>query len=320
MAGSVHISVVVPLLNEEEALETLHERLTKVLEGMGKAYEIIYVDDGSTDSSPDILKRLYEADTNVVVIRFRRNFGKAAALSCGFDEARGKVIISIDADLQDDPDEIPNFLDKLDEGYDLVSGWKAKRRDPLLKVASSRFFNWVVRLTSGLKLHDFNCGFKAYRREVVKEVDIYGDLHRYIPFLASARGFKVGEIKVKHHPRKHGRSKYGWDRYMKGFLDLLTATVITRFSRKPLHLFGGFGVVCLIVGIIILTYLTVVWFLTHAIGGRPLLDLGMLLMILGIQVISIGLIGEMIIFHRPRGGREYPTAYTLTRNEKKEND
>lgn len=318
MTDSPEISVVVPLLDEEDALELLHERLTLALEGTGKSYEVIYIDDGSTDSSPDILKKLYEADSHVVVIKFRRNFGKAAALSCGFSEARGEIIFTIDADLQDDPDEIPNFLVKLDEGYDLVSGYKAKRYDPWIKVASSRFFNWVVRLTSGVKLHDFNCGFKAYRSEVVREVDIYGDLHRYVPFLAAARGFRVGEIKVKHHPRKYGRSKYGWDRYMKGFLDLLTATVITRFSRKPLHLFGGFGIACLMGGFVILAYLTVVWFITHAIGHRPLLDLGMLLMILGIQLISIGLIGEMIIFNRPRGEREYPTAYVLNHNKDKE--
>jgi len=318
LTDSPEISIVVPLLNEEEALELLHERLTAALMGTGKSYEVVYVDDGSTDTSPDILKKLYETDSHVVVIRFRRNFGKSAALSCGFDEARGEIIFSIDADLQDDPDEIPNFLVKLNEGYDLVSGYKAKRYDPWIKVLSSRFFNWVVRLTSGVKLHDFNCGFKAYRREVVREVDIYGDLHRYVPFLAAARGFRVGEIKVKHHPRKHGRSKYGWDRYMKGFLDLLTATVITRFSRKPLHLFGGFGVVCLLLGFVILAYLTVVWFMTHSIGGRPLLQFGMLLMILGIQLISIGLIGEMIIFNRPRGEREYPMAYILNHNKDKE--
>ena len=312
---SPYISVVVPLLNEEDALEQLHEQLCKALEGTGKSFEVVYVDDGSIDSSPDILKKLYEKDPRVEVIRFRRNFGKSAALSCGFEAARGDVIISIDADLQDDPDEIANFLAKLDEGYDLVSGWKSKRKDPFIKVASSRFFNWVVRITSGVSLHDFNCGFKAYRREVVREVEIYGDLHRYIPFLAAAKGFKVGEIRVKHHPRKHGRSKYGWDRYMKGFLDLLTATVITRFSRKPLHLFGGFGVLCLLVGFIICAYLAVIWFMTHSIGGRPLLQLGMLLMILGIQLISIGLIGEMIIFHRPRGEREYPTAYILSHHD-----
>lgn len=315
MADSIDISVVVPLLNEEEALEQLHERLCKAIEATGKSFEVVYVDDGSTDGSPEILKRLYEKDTRVIVVRFRRNFGKAAALSCGFETARGAIIFSIDADLQDDPDEIPNFLAKLDEGYDLISGWKSRRRDPFIKVASSRFFNWVVRITSGVSLHDFNCGFKAYRREVVREVDIYGDLHRYIPFLAAARGFRVGEIKVKHHPRKHGRSKYGWDRYMKGFLDLLTATVITRFSRKPLHLFGGFGVLCLLVGFVVLAYLTVVWFITHSIGGRPLLQFGMLLMILGIQLISIGLIGEMIIFHRPPTDREYPTAYILTHHD-----
>ena len=320
MAESPYISVVVPLLNEEEALEQLHERLCKVLESVGKGFEIVYVDDGSTDSSPGILKRLFEKDERVEVIRFRRNFGKAAALSCGFEAARGDVIISIDADLQDDPDEIPNFLAKLDEGYDLISGWKAVRKDPFIKVLSSRFFNWVVQITSGVKLHDFNCGFKAYRSEVVREVEIYGDLHRYIPFLAAARGFKVGEIKVKHHPRKHGRSKYGWDRYLKGFLDLLTATVITRFSRKPLHLFGGFGVLCFLVGFVVLGYLTVVWFMTHAIGGRPLLQFGMLLMILGIQLISIGLIGEMIIFHRPPREREYPTAYILSHHEKREEE
>ncbi len=315
LADSPQISIVVPLFNEEEALGLLHERLTGVLAGMGKSYEIVYVDDGSTDSSPKILRGIHGSDNRVKVVRFRRNFGKSAALSCGFEEASGDVIFSIDADLQDDPAEIPNFLSKLDEGYDLVSGWKARRHDPWLKVASSRFFNWVVRITSGVKLHDFNCGFKAYRREVVREVDIYGDLHRYVPFLAAARGFRVGEIKVKHHPRKHGRSKYGWDRYMKGFLDLLTATVITRFSRKPLHFFGGFGVLFFFIGFIILAYLTVLWFITHSIGGRPLLQFGMLLMITGLILISMGLIGEMIIFHSPHGNMEYPTDYVLSHDD-----
>ena len=304
-----------PLLNEGDTIRELHTQISSTIEEIGEPFEVIYIDDGSDDTSADVLKELHKMDKRVSVIRFRRNFGKSAALMCGFEKARGEIIISIDADLQDDPSEIPKFLKLIDAGYDMVSGWKAVRRDPIIKVISSRFFNWVVRISSGVKLHDFNCGFKAYRREVVREVDIYGDLHRYIPFLAAARGFKVGEVKVKHHPRKHGRSKYGWDRYLKGFLDLLTATVITRFSRKPLHLFGSFGVLCLLIGFLVLLYLSIVWFYTHSIGGRPLLQFGMLLMILGIQLISTGLIGEMLIFNRPKREREYPTVYVLSHHD-----
>ncbi|MGQ9629863.1 MAG: glycosyltransferase family 2 protein [bacterium] len=295
------ISVVVPLLNEEGSLEQLHAGLVDALEGLGRDYEIVFVDDGSTDSSPKILEDLRAEDRNVRVIQFRRNFGKSAALSAGFQHSRGRVIITMDADLQDDPKEIPNFLEKIDEGYDIVSGWKFQRQDPLSKRLPSRFFNSFVSAFSGVRLHDFNCGFKAYRREVVENIHIYGELHRYIPVLAHWKGFRVGEIKVRHHKRRYGRSKYGLVRFLRGGLDFLTVILITKYFRRPLHFFGGIGLFFAFLGFIADFYLTILWFLGHGIGTRPLLLLGVLLIILGIQFISMGLIGEMVIYAGKRG-------------------
>jgi glycosyltransferase involved in cell wall biosynthesis len=230
----------------------------------------------------------------VLVIRLRRNFGKAAALAAGFAQARGDTVVTIDADLQDDPGEIPKLLVKLEEGFDLVSGWKQKRRDPLRRRVLSRIFNLVTGRVSGLRLHDLNCGLKAYRAEVVRGLRLYGELHRFIPVLAHYRGYRVAELPVNHRPREHGRSRYGLERYVRGFLDLLTVSFIGRYRHRPLHLFGGLGLVLGFLGFAILVYLTVVKLLGHAIGERPLLTLGVLLVVVGLQFFSLGLISEML--------------------------
>ena len=288
------LSVVIPLVNEEENLRPLYTELKEVLASLDKEYEIIFVDDGSSDDSFFILENLHNKDKTVKVIQFRRNFGKAPALSAGFKCAGGKVIITMDADLQDDPREIPNFVNKLDEGYDLASGWRFKREDPFSKTVSSRLFNYLTSILTGIRVHDFNCGFKAYRKEVIKEIHLYGELHRYIPVLAHWMGYRIGEIKVKHRSRVYGKSKYGTRRLFGGLADLLTVLFLTRYMRKPLHLFGAVGLSLFLVGIIINAYLAVLWFLGQGIWGRPLLLLGVLLMVIGFQIISTGLIGEMI--------------------------
>jgi glycosyltransferase involved in cell wall biosynthesis len=288
------ISIVVPFLDEEGSLEALHAKLTEVMATIGRTYEILFVDDGSRDRSAAIADGLAERDSHVGVVHFRRNFGKAAALDAGFKRARGEIIFSMDADLQDDPAEIPHFLAKLDEGYDLVSGWKQKRRDPLGKTLPSKVFNIVVAQTSGLKLKDFNCGFKAYRAAALDGLELYGDLHRYVPVLVHFRGFRVTQIPVMHHPRTTGVSKYGVERMVRGFFDLLTILLITRYRARPLHLFGGVGLAFAAVGFGCLGYLTVLWFQGRGIGQRPLLLLGVLLVLVGVQLVSTGLLGEMI--------------------------
>jgi glycosyltransferase involved in cell wall biosynthesis len=288
------ITIIVPFLDEEGSLEELYRRLTTVLTKLGGSYEILFVDDGSRDRGGAIVDALAETDTRVGVVHFRRNFGKAAALDAGFRRSKGRIIFTMDADLQDDPDEIPNFLQKLDEGYDLVSGWKKKRNDPLGKTLPSKLFNFVVSSTSGLKLKDFNCGFKAYRSEAVQGLGLYGELHRYIPVLVHFRGFRVAQIPVVHHPRVTGASKYGVERLVKGFFDLLTVLLITRYRTRPLHLFGGVGLVFALIGFSCLAYLTVIWFMGHYIGTRPLLSFGVLMVLVGVQLVSTGLLGEMI--------------------------
>ena len=230
------ISVVVPALNEEDSLESLHQQVSKACERVGSQLQIVFVDDGSTDNSWGVIQKLSRENANTQGVRFRRNFGKAAALAVGFARCDGDVVFTMDADLQDDPCEIPRFLEKLSEGYDVVSGWKKVRHDPWHKVLPSRVFNWLVSRLTGVKLHDHNCGFKAYRRDVLSEVDLYGERHRFIPVLADARGWKVGEIEVTHHARKFGQSKYGVSRLVKGFLDLITIYLLTGYSGRPLHL------------------------------------------------------------------------------------
>jgi len=289
------ISILIPLFNEEESLPELYEKLSWVLNNFKKTYEILFIDDGSTDGSFEVLKKLYQKDRRIQVYQFRKNYGKSAALSCGFQLARGQFVITMDADLQDDPDEIPNLIAKLNEGYDLVSGWKKKRHDPFIKRNTSKIYNRVTGLFSGLKLHDFNCGLKAYRSEAVKEVQIYGQLHRFIPVLAHWQGYKISEIAVKHHPRKYGKTKFGVSRFAAGLLDLITVIFLNKFKTRPLHLFGSIGVLAFIAGIIINLYLAIEKiFAKQILSNRPLLFLGILLVIVGIQFISIGLLGEMI--------------------------
>jgi len=276
--------------------------LQSALEPLGQEWETVFVDDGSSDGSFGELTRLHAAHENVRVVRFRRNFGKAAALATGFDRALGETIVTIDADLQDDPAEIPRLLVKLDEGFDLVSGWKTRRRDPLRRRVLSRIFNWVTGRVSGLRLHDLNCGLKAYRAEVVHGMRLYGELHRFIPVLAHYRGFRIAELPVNHRAREHGRSRYGVERYIRGFLDLLTVSFIGRYRHRPLHLFGGLGLVLGAIGVVILAYLTVVKALGHAIGERPLLTLGVLLVVVGLQFFSLGLISEMLTSQHEESG------------------
>jgi glycosyltransferase involved in cell wall biosynthesis len=245
----------------------------------------------------EVLTRLNAETPNVVVVHLRRNFGKAAALQAGFLEAHGDVVVTIDADLQDDPAEIPQLLAKLDEGHDLVSGWKERRNDPFLRRLFSRVFNWTTAVVSGVRLHDVNCGLKVYRAEVLEGVRIYGELHRFIPILASYRGFRVTEIPVNHRQRQHGGSRYGPERYLRGFFDLLSVTFMGRYRHRPLHLFGGLGLLMGALGFVILLYLTIAWLWGEAIGHRPLLTLGVLLMVVGIQLVSLGLLSELVTSH-----------------------
>ncbi len=294
-SGGVDISVVIPLYNEEGSLKELHQQLRSTLGRTNVRYELLFVDDGSTDRSFSVLRDLKRTDRHIKIIRFRRNYGKSAALSVGFDKALGDIVVTMDADLQDDPGEIPALKRRIEEGYDLVSGWKKVRRDPITKTIPSRFFNMVTRLMTGIRIHDFNCGLKAYRREVVKAVRIYGELHRYIPVLAHWEGFKIGELVVQHRPRRYGKSKFGVGRFWKGLLDLMTALFTTRYLRRPLHLFGFWGMLSAVVGAVIVLWLVVEKLLGETIlSNRPLFLVGILLVIVGIQFISIGLLGEMI--------------------------
>ncbi|MCS7006795.1 MAG: glycosyltransferase family 2 protein [Thermoleophilia bacterium] len=288
------ISVVVPLLNEERSLRPLYEEIRSALEARDEPFEVVFVDDGSTDGSPRVLRQLHDEMSNVVVVTLRRNFGKAAALQAGFLEAQGDVIVTIDADLQDDPSEIPALLAKLDEGFDLVSGWKAQRADGWARRAFSKIFNWATAVVSGVKLHDVNCGLKAYRAEVLAGIRLYGELHRFIPVLASYQGFRVAEIPVNHRAREHGRSRYGAERYLRGFFDLLSVTFMGRYRHRPLHLFGGVGLVLGATGFLILVYLTALKISGQGIGHRPLLTLGVLLVVVGIQLVSLGLLSELV--------------------------
>jgi len=305
------ISVVVPVHDEERSVALLYDELRSALEPLGTPWEAIFVDDGSTDGTFAALTRLHNSEQNVRVVRLRRNFGKAAALVAGFDQVQGETVVTIDGDLQDDPAEIPRLLAKLDEGFDLVSGWKTHRRDRISRRLLSRLFNRVTSAFSGVRLHDMNCGLKAYRAEVVHGLRLYGELHRFIPVLAHYRGFRIAELPVNHRPREHGRSRYGVERYLRGFLDLLTVSFIGRYRHRPLHLFGGFGLLLGVIGSAILVYLTVIKALGHAIGQRPLLMLGVLLVVIGMQFFSLGLISEMITSHHEERAQERDRAELL---------
>lgn len=289
------ITILIPVLNEEKTIEPLVDLIREVMKKVTKNYDILFVDDGSRDRTFYVLKKIHEKYSNVKIIKFRRNFGKAAALSAGFKEANSKYIITMDGDLQDDPREIPRFLKKLGEGFDLVSGWKRKRRDVLAKTLPSKFFNWLTAKLTRVNIHDFNCGFKAYKTEVVKGINLYGELHRYIPALVHWQGYNVGEIIVRHHSRRFGKSKYGIERLVKGFLDLITVKYLTTYIKRPLHFFGLIGLSFSFIGSLIGLYLIIEWCWGEALSNRPLLLLAVLMVVVGIQLISLGLIGELIV-------------------------
>jgi glycosyltransferase involved in cell wall biosynthesis len=288
------LSVVVPAWNEAESLPELQRELAAALDGMAVPWEVIYVDDGSRDGTDEVVARLAAADPRVRGASLRRNFGKAAALAVGFRLARGEYVATMDADLQDDPAELPYLLAALERGYDLVSGWKQNRQDPPSKTLPSRLFNAVTSRVVGLRLHDFNCGLKIYRREVVESLEVYGERHRFLPALAHWRGFRVGELPVKHRPRRHGHSKFGAARFVNGFLDLLSAAFISTSALKPLHVFGRIGLLFLAAGLGLGLWFVGLWFAGEPIRVRPLMLFGAGLVLLGIQFILMGLIGEMI--------------------------
>lgn len=294
------ISVIIPLYNEKESLPPLYKGIKEELTRWEADAELIFVDDGSTDDSIEVLKDLQRSDYRIKIIRFRRNFGKSAALSAGFLYSTGDVLVTMDADLQDQPSEMHRLIEQLEQGSDLVSGWKKRRQDPVGKRWPSKLFNRVTSLLTGVPLHDMNCGFKAYRRGVVEEIKVYGEMHRYIPVLASYRGFVVSEVPVRHEPRRFGRSKYGVSRIFGGFFDLLTVIMLTRYNRKPLHAFGILGVVLLGLGLAIESYLTIGWFFGEWIGNRPAFLLGILFLIVGVQFILFGLLAEMIAYSSTR--------------------
>jgi len=309
--STVKISIVVPLFNEEESLVELHQQLSKAVCSLEKPIEFLFIDDGSTDNSMQVLSELHNKDPQVRVVQFRRNYGKSAALALGFKEARGEFIVTLDADLQDEPYEIPNLVKKLEEGFDLVSGWKKIRKDPFIKKSTSKLFNLVTRKMTGLGIHDMNCGLKAYRREVTETVNVYGQLHRFLPVLAQWQGFKVGEVVVKHNPRKFGKTKFGASRFIAGLFDLVTVLFITRYTKRPLHLFGLIGLASFLVGVGISSYLAVERLLLGKyLSDRPLLFLGILAIIVGVQFVSIGLLGEMITESR-KDNTDYSIKKTL---------
>lgn len=290
------LSIVIPLYNEEENIKVLHDRLKGVLDRLGTEYEIIYIDDGSIDNTLSILEEIQAGDPTVMVLSFRRNFGQTAAFAAGFDFARGDVVVTMDGDLQNDPEDIPKLLNLI-ETNDLVSGWRKKRQDPFFsRRLPSIIANWLISKVTGVKLHDYGCSLKAYRREVIKNLRLYGEMHRFIPAVASWYGVRVAEVETIHHPRLRGKSKYGITRTIKVVLDLITVKFLQSFSTRPLQFFGTFGMAGGFIGFIVLLYLSIEkMFLGKPIGGRPLLLLGALLMIVGIQFIGMGLLGEMIV-------------------------
>ncbi len=294
------VSILIPAYNEQDSLEELYSQIIDsidVMKGKGQVsdYEIWFVNDGSTDDTESVMRNLTEKDSNVHMISFRKNFGKSPALQAGFQHVDGDLVFTLDADLQDDPAEFSRFVEKIDEGYDLVVGWKYNRLDPMEKKLPSKLFNAVTSANSGVKLHDFDCGFKCFRKEVVKSMDVYGELHRYIPVLAHRKGFKITEITVNHRTREHGHSKYGMERYMRGLLDSLTTTFLLKYSDRPMYFFGRVGLFTAFIGFLICAYLVVLWCMGIKIGGRPLLVLGVLLIVVGIQFISTGFVCNIVV-------------------------
>jgi dolichol-phosphate mannosyltransferase len=298
MSAGVELSIVVPALNEREALPTLLDEIEGTCSKVRDGWEVIVVDDGSTDGSFELLGELAADRPWLRAIRLRRNFGKSAALAAGFEASLGETIVTIDGDGQDDPADIPALLDRLAEGADIVSGWKRERRDPRSRRIASGIFNRVTARFSGVSMHDMNCGLKAYRGECARSLEIYGEMHRFIPVLASQQGWRVVEIPVNHRPRAHGTSRFGSERYLRGALDLLTVSFIGRYQNRPLHLFGGLGVALTAIGVAISLYLTIIKIGGAAIGQRPLLFLGVLLIVVGIQLLTLGLLGQMLVLVR----------------------
>jgi len=302
----VDVSVIVPLLNEEESLPELNAWIERVVSENNFLYEIIYVDDGSTDNSWQVIQNFTISNDRVKGIKFRRNYGKSAALSEAFRAANGDTVITMDADMQDSPDEIPALFKMIrEEKWDLVSGWKKKRHDPISKTIPSRLFNGVTRWMSGIRIHDFNCGLKAYRNEVVKSIEIQGEMHRYIPVIAKLEGFsKISEKVVIHRARKYGKSKFGWERFVNGFLDLLSILFIARFGKKPMHLFGMLGLISFFIGFLILLYLSVqkIFYHVYKITELPVFYLGLLAIVIGVQLFSVGFVAELIA--RLKNGKE----------------
>ncbi|MGB3904503.1 MAG: glycosyltransferase family 2 protein [Anaerolineae bacterium] len=315
----LELSVVVPLFNEEDNIEPLFIRLREALEPLGKEYEIIVVDDGSTDGSFEALERLHARDPRLKVVRLRRNFGQTAAFSAGFDQAEGRVIVTIDADLQNDPADIPLLLAKLEQGHDIVSGWRKGRQDPFLsRRFPSMVANFLISEVTGVKLHDYGCSLKAYRREVVKNVDLYGELHRFIPALASWMGISLAEVPVTHHPRRHGKSKYGLSRTPRVILDLLTVRFLLSYSTRPIHIFASLGILTSFLGAMILAYLGFIRLVLQlSIADRPVLLLGILLFVVGVQFVTMGLLAELTIrtYHEARNKPTYMVREILTRND-----
>ncbi len=290
------ISVIIPLLNEEESIPELYPKLAKILDDLNKTYEIIFVDDGSKDETFNVLQKLRDGDQKVKIIKFRKNFGQTAALSAGFKHANGRVIITMDGDLQNDPEDIPKLLEKIDEGYDVVSGWRADRKDPLTRRIPSKFSNWLATKLTGINIHDFGCTLKAYKKETLSDLELYGEMHRYTPVLISWKGFKVGEVEVRHHPRKHGKTKYGTTRLLKGFLDLLNIKFWIQYHARPMHLIGGIGLLSFSIGTVLGLYLAIMRLFFHVpLAARPLLLLAILLVVLGVQFITFGFLAEIVI-------------------------
>lgn len=300
------ISIVIPAYNEEKNVEILYKKIKTVLDRLNKKYEIIYIDDGSTDDTFNVLKNIHLQDKNVKIISFRRNYGQSAAFDAGFKAANGDITIAMDADLQNDPEDIPLLLAKMDDGYDVVSGWRFGRRDPFLKKVSSKFANAIRRLISREKIHDSGCSLKAYRKKCFKDLDLYGEMHRFIPTLLLWKGFKVGEVKVRHYPRKHGKTKYGIWRILKGFLDLLVVMFWQKYSARPIHLFGGFGLLFGTIGFLVGLYLIIMKIIYGVLlSNRPLLLLSMLLMILGVQLVIFGILADILIKIYYKGRKNY---------------
>lgn len=317
------ISVVIPAYNEEENIPILYDKLKKVLGSLGEDYEIIFIDDGSTDRTPEILKDLAQKDKKIKVIRFRRNYGQTAAIYAGFEHANGEVIITMDADLQNDPEDIPKLLDKMREGYDIVSGWRKNRKDPFLsRKLPSKIANWIISKVTGVKLHDYGCTLKAYRADIAKRYRLYGDMHRFLPALAKRFGAKITEMPVKHHPRLYGKSKYGIDRTIRVILDIFLVKFLNEYITRPLYVFGGIGFILFFSGTLFGLYLTILkLFFGQDIGQRPLLILSVLLILSGIQLISTGIIAELIIrtYYESKNEKPYIIEETINFDEVKKN-